>query len=127
MSAPRDPPPQNGTTVSHHEAVPETFTPQPQSVTETQPNDENQSNKFAFGLVGPQPQNDPDQPIPQLPSNSNGLVNVGQPYVLLNPLDEIIETQKQISTPENSQPSIGEPNVSPIVSLLIIIRLYYRL
>ena len=126
MSAPRDPPSQDGTTVSHHEAVAETFTPQPQpqpqSVTETVPlsntqtNDEIQSKQFAFGLVGPQPQNNQDQPETQLPTNSNGLVNVGQPYVLLNPLDEIIENQKHISTPENSQPSISEPNESPIVS-----------
>ena len=130
MSAPRDPPPKNGTTVIQHEAVAETFTlqqpqpqppqpqpPQPQQPQPQQPpqplsditnTNENESTQFEFGLVDPKPRTD-------------NLVNVGQPYVQLQSLDEIIKNQRQISTPENSQQSASEPSESPIVSVSILI------
>ena len=121
MSAPRDSPPKNGTIISHHEAVTETFTPQP-PITENNPlsttttaNAENESIQFAFGSIDPQPRTDQDQLEAQLQSNSNYLVNVGQPYFPM--LDEIHQNQLQISTPENSQRSNCEPNESPIVSV----------
>ena len=148
MSAPRDPPPKNGTTVFHHEAVAETFTlqqpqpqqpqpqqpqpqqpqpQQPQPIAETIPlsditnTHQNESTQFEFGLVDPKPQTDQDQLETPMSSNLNNLVNVGQPYVQLQPLDEIIKNQRQISTPENSQQSASEPSESPIVSVSIII------